>query len=146
LAFVAAARTAFVAIEEPETDRRLLLAVKSNIGPTASGIAYRLVPTQTGNGIETIRVEWDGDPVDITANEALHAAAEEARNSGSQKREAKEFLETLLAAGPKRADEVTAAAEANDIAPRTLARAKKELRIVSEKDDFLGHWTWRLPR
>src|SRR5262249_1409549 len=52
-AFVAAARTAFIAIEEVDSDRRLLLPVKSNIGPPAAGIAYRLTPTVTGSGIET---------------------------------------------------------------------------------------------
>jgi putative DNA primase/helicase len=145
LAFVAASRTAFVAIEEPETDRRLLLAVKSNIGPPAPGIAYRLVPAQTDKGIEAIRVEWDGEPVDITANEAMNAAAEAAKNSG-QKQEAERFLETMLADGPVAADRIIAAAEANGISKRTLDRAKKSLRVVSEKDEFRGSWAWRLPR
>ena len=38
LAFVAAARLAFVAVEETETGRFLLLPVKSNLGPKADGI------------------------------------------------------------------------------------------------------------
>ena len=42
LAFVAAARLAFLAIEEPETDRKLLLPVKNNLGPMALGLGYRL--------------------------------------------------------------------------------------------------------
>jgi hypothetical protein len=145
LAFVAAARTAFVAIEEPETDRRLLLAVKSNVGPLPPGIAYRLKPARTPKGIEAIRVEWDTEPVDISANEAIHAAAEEGRRGG-QRREAEEFLAAYLEAGPMPADKVRAAAEANGISERTLRRAKQSLRIVAEKADFQGGWTWRLPR
>src|SRR5262249_36958573 len=35
LAFVAAARLAFLCLEDPETDRSLLLAVKNNLGPKA---------------------------------------------------------------------------------------------------------------
>jgi putative DNA primase/helicase len=144
LAFVAAPRTCFVAVEEPETNRRLLLAVKSNIGPEAPGIAYRIEPATTASGIEAIRVQWDAEPVDITANEAIHAAAEAARGSG-QKREAEEFLEAYLEAGPMPADKVTAAAEANGISERTLRRAKKSLRVVTGKAEFQGGWTWRLP-
>jgi putative DNA primase/helicase len=145
LAFVAASRTAFVAVEESETDRRLLLAVKSNIGPAAPGIAYRLEPVGTAKGIEAIRVQWDAEPVNITANEAIYASAEGAKGSG-HKREAEEFLQAYLEAGPMPADKVTAAAEANGISDRTLKRAKKTLRVVSEKDEFRGGWTWRLPR
>jgi hypothetical protein len=145
LAFVAAARTAFIAIEEVDGDRRLLLPVKSNIGPTAAGIAYRLEPAVTGSGIETIRVLWDPDPVDISANEALAAAAEAAKGGG-QKREAEEFLLAYLEAGAMPADKVTAAAEANGISRRTLERAKGRLRIISEKDSYRGGWTWRLRR
>jgi putative DNA primase/helicase len=148
LAFIAAARTAFVALEEPDSDsdRRLLLAVKSNIGPLAQGIAYRLTTTQTAAGIETVKVTWDGEPVDIAANEALREAAEDQKHSGQQKREAENFLTGYLAAGPMPADKVTEAAEANGISQRTLKRAKQTLRIVSEKDRFAGPWMWRLPR
>jgi Bifunctional DNA primase/polymerase, N-terminal/AAA domain len=145
LAFVAASRTAFVAIEEPETDRRLLLAVKSNIGPTAPGIAYRLEPATTAKGIEAIRVRWDTEPVDITANEAIYAAGAESRAGGSR-REAEKFLEAYLEAGPMPVDKVEAAAKANGISKRTLDRAKKEMRVVSERSTYDGGWTWRLPR
>ena len=143
LAFVAAARTAFVAVEEPETDRRLLLAVKSNIGPQASGIAYRLTTAQTSKQIEAVRVEWDGEPVDISANEAIAAAAEDRRSSS--RHEAEEFLQGYLENGPMPADQVAAAAEANGINERTLRRAKTRLRIVSEKSGYQGAWMWRLP-
>jgi hypothetical protein len=83
--------------------------VKSNIGPTAAGLAYRSDPTQTPNRIEAIPVLWDPDPVDVTANEAIAAAAEAARGSGQQ-REAEEFLLAYLDAGPMPADKVLAAA------------------------------------
>jgi putative DNA primase/helicase len=45
LAFVAAARLVFIAVEEPETSsgRRLLLAVKNNLGPPAAGLGFHLL-------------------------------------------------------------------------------------------------------
>jgi hypothetical protein len=53
LAFVAAARVAFVAIDDPEdplADRQMLLPVKNNIGPMAPGLAYRRIGCVTEKG------------------------------------------------------------------------------------------------
>src|SRR5262249_9661086 len=75
LAFIAAARIGFLAIEEQGTDRKLFLSVKNNIGPKAPGIAYRLVQTFVRENILTSYCEWENTPVTITANEALAAAA-----------------------------------------------------------------------
>lgn len=143
LAFVAAARLAFVTVEEPETGRSLLLAVKNNLGPKADGIGYRMTPGITTRGIETCRVTWDLTPVSVTASEAL-AEASSVPQSG-QRREAEEFLRGYLEARPVDADSVKTAAKANGISERTLWRAKAALKIVAEKSDFLGGWTWRLP-
>jgi DNA repair protein RadA/Sms len=44
LAFVAAARLAFFVTEEPETDRRLLLTVKNNLGLKLPASAIALAP------------------------------------------------------------------------------------------------------
>ena len=70
LAFVAAARIAFIAVEESETGRSLLLPVKNNLGPLADGIGYRIEAGNTGKGISTSRLVWDTSPVIVTANEA----------------------------------------------------------------------------
>jgi hypothetical protein len=144
LAFVASARLAFVAIEEAETDRSLLLAVKNNLGPKAEGLGYRLVQGWTSRGILTSQVAWDAMPVTVTANEALAAAADEAKRGG-QRREAKAFLNAYLEAGPMPAESVKQAAEDNGISERTLARAKKDLGVIVKKDGFAGGWTWALP-
>jgi AAA domain len=45
IAYVAAARLVFLAIEEPSSERRLLLPVKNNLGPLAPGLSYALVQT-----------------------------------------------------------------------------------------------------
>jgi hypothetical protein len=48
---------------------------------------------------------------------------------------------------PKLADEVNAAAIEQDISERTLRRAKKALRVVTERTGFgkEGKFHWRLP-
>jgi hypothetical protein len=144
LAFVASARLAFVAIEHAETDRSLLLAVKNNLGPKAEGLGYRLIQGFTPKGIMTSQVAWDTAPVTITANEALAEAAEETKK-GNQRGEAEAFLRDYLEAGPMPANSVKEAANANDIASRTLRRAREALQVIVEKADFAGGWTWRLP-
>ena len=144
LAFVAAAGLAFVAIEETETGRSLLLPVKNNLGPKADGIGFRIEPMITGKGIPTSRIAWDLLPVLMTANEAVRAAAEEGRSGGAS-HAAEQFLRGYLEARPMPADGVMKAAEANGISKRTLDRAKAKLGIIVEKTGYQGQWTWRLP-
>jgi putative DNA primase/helicase len=143
LAFVAAPRLAFVTVEEPETGRSLLLAVKNNLGPKADGIGYRMAPGTTAKGIESCRITWDLAPVSVTASEALAEAA-----GGPQQgrlREAEDFLRGYLDARPMAVDDVKAAATANGISEITLRRAREKLGVVTEKCDFLAGWQWRLP-
>lgn len=44
------------------------------------------------------------------------------------------FLAEFLADGPRFADDVTEAAEANLVSDRTLRRAKDDLEIIAEKE------------
>ena len=70
LAFVAAARLAFLAIKEPETERRLLLPIKNNLGALAPGLSYSLVQHIVskgivlggGGGVEYLPVPRQGEP------------------------------------------------------------------------------------
>ncbi len=144
LAFAAASRLCSIAAEEPDSDRLIMLAVKNNIGGKADGIAYRLKPGCTSQGIETCRIEWDLEPVIVSANEALAEAASGPKR-GVQRREAEEFLTDYLAGGPRAVDDIEAAAEAKGIAERTLRRARERLQIEVEKSDFEGGWQWRMP-
>jgi hypothetical protein len=144
LAFVAAARLAFIALKEPETGRSLLLAVKNNLGPKAAGLAYRIEGGITRHGVSTARVIWDSAPVTMSADEAINAASSEGRR-GNAKREAVTFLKDQLANGPIAADTIKERADAEGIASRTLARAREDMGIITEKAGFSGGWVWRLP-
>jgi len=143
LAYVAAARTVFIAIEEPETDRRLLLPVKSNLAAPPPGLGYSLHETITSKGIVASRVVWDSQPVLVTANEALRAS-----NSGSTSsklQEAEQFLHERLANCPASVDELFEEAKRQGIAEITLRRAGIRLNVVKTKTGFRGGWTWSLP-
>ena len=141
LAFVAAARIALIAMEEPGTDRRLLLPVKNNLAPAAAGLGYHIVSLTLPSGISTSVIEWDAAAVHLSANDVLAASGE----SGGAMREAREFLADVLMDGPIAADKVNEMAEARGISERTLERARKALGVVSTKDDFKGGWTLSLP-
>ena len=133
IAFVAAARAAWMIAKDPDDEeRRLCLPIKNNLGK-AGGLAYRFV----GEGQAT-RIEWDPTPVLVSADE-IDIDDNERTPIG----EAEEWLTAQLedAAVPSKA--ILKKAKADGIAERTLKRAKKELDVKSEKEG--KNWVWRLP-
>jgi putative DNA primase/helicase len=144
LAFMADARMAFLALKEPDTERRLFLPVKNNLGAPAPGLGYRLAQRITSGNIIASHVVWDSSPVTMTADEALRAADESLRNGGALQ-DAREFLREALAPGPRAMTDVEAEAQKQGIAPRTLRRAREKEKILTSKSDFDGGWVWRLP-
>ena len=143
LAYVAAARLVFTVAKEPESERHLLLGVKNNLGPLAPGRGYSIAVKDNPDGITAPYILWDDAPVDVTANEALAAAAR--KDSGKELERAKEFLQDLLRDGPKDAKDGEEAATANGFSHSTLKRAKRELGMKARKKDFEEGWEWLLP-
>lgn len=142
-AFIAAPRLAFIVTIEPETGRRLLLCVKSNIGPKALGLGYYLgTKTVTGDIIAPY-VLWDDGPVDVTADQAI-AAASAALKEGDALSEAKDFLREFLGAGPQPVKDIEAAASGHLIRTRTLRRAADSLKVKKYKAGLDGGWMWEL--
>jgi hypothetical protein len=60
--------------------------------------------------------------------------------------QAKEFLQDLLKDGSMPREEIKYLAEGENIAWRTMIRAKKELRIASFRRTGETGFRWRLPR
>jgi hypothetical protein len=145
LAFVAAARTAFIVTEEAGTERRLLLQVKNNLGAKTAGLAYSITTKIVSGNIVAPYLAWDSKPINLTANEALAAASEAAKTRGDSMRQAKQFLRDLLEEGPVAAADAVEKAEAEGINNKTLQRARKTLGVKAEKEGFQGPWMWRLP-
>jgi putative DNA primase/helicase len=142
-AFVAAPRLAFFVTSEPETDRRLLLCVKNNIGMKARGIGYTIGTKEITDQIIAPHILWSDEPVDMTADQAI-AAAHTALKDGGIMQEAIDFLKDLLASGPITAKDGKEAAEASGIRQRTLSRARKQLGVKSAKGGFGEGWVWSL--
>jgi hypothetical protein len=106
LAFGAAARHVYAAIDDRENDRKLLVKGKNNLAPRDTGktLAYRFNSKHVGEDPKTkepIRapfIEIDDAYVDITAPEAMRAVSD-FKSPGTGER-ARTLLRDMLAGGP----------------------------------------------
>ena len=151
LAFGAVARHVYGVIDDAENKRKLLVRAKNNVAAKIKNqtLGYRFgvravgTDEETGATIEAPYILWESEYVDVTAVEAMQAAAE--TKSPAARDEARKFLRDLLAKGPTLKTEIEDEATANGITGRTLFRAKKELQIAAKRDGEGGKWRWHLP-
>jgi putative DNA primase/helicase len=143
LAFVAAARVVLLSTKEPQTERRLLLPAKNNLGPLPAGLGFNLEQRFVGDEILTSHVVWDNAPVTTTADEAVAAA----NNQGATAmREAVDFLREELESEPRSPKDIKKAAASAGISWRTVERAKTELGVTSTKRGLHEGWAWHMPK
>src|SRR5262249_54834786 len=97
-------------------------------------------------------VMWEGERITRTADEIL-AANREAKEK-PERAEAEEFLQNILANGPRLATEIRAQATSACLSWRTVNRAKQELGVVAAARSEPAHekgkpprvqWWWSLP-
>jgi len=143
LAFVAAARAAYiVAKDQADPLRRLLLPAKNNLGDDQTGYAFRIEPTSIPGGIATSRVTWELGRVTVTADDALSPPQD--REERSAVEDAGDFLRVILADAPMLAKKVYAEAREAGHAERTIRRASKAVGVHQYKDGMSGPWLWKL--
>ena len=144
IAFVAAARAAYiVARDHDDNDRRLFLPTKNNVGPEGSGLAFRMGLQKVSDAIFAPMILWDG-AVTITAEEAL-ATSTDKSGSAPERENAEEFLRTILADRPLPTRQIKTEAKEAGLAWATVRRAKELLGIKSSKTALDGGWVWELP-
>ena len=131
----AALRTEFLAGSSPDAPSQpALLQVKSNLGPLAPPLAYRI--DDAGN------FSWTGLSK-LTREEML---ADRPTGAGLPKRKfAGEWLHQYLQGGSQSQFTVETAAERDGVCIATLRRAKFDLGVYSAKDGVNGVWYWSLP-
>jgi hypothetical protein len=154
IAFVAAARTVFTVVEDPDEEgRRLLLHVKNNIAPPQPGLAFRLEQREIAPGILGSAVAWDETAsISVTADQALLGIGGQPNTKG----DAVEFLLDVLSGGPMEVREIeqhavdasllTEGKPIGQSKPFRLARA--QLGIKPRRSGGLGaggQWVWGLP-
>ena len=139
IGFNAAARSVLLACKHPqEAESFVLSSSKANLCAKPPSLAYRTV--QADNGV--LKLEWLGEcPYD--ADELVTAAFEPV---GSRKlANAVEWLRSRLAYVSALSKVVEKEAVDRGISPRTLARARKELRVISQPSGLQGEWVLSLP-
>lgn len=149
IAFVAAARSAFAVIEDPEDEeRRFLLQVKNNLDKKCKGLAFRLEQRLVGDGVISSNVMFESDHVSETIDEALSASENrgggKSGQSGGGKRDVVQFLRDILSSGPVDVLEVERQAQAAALLEddkrlsksKTFRDARTELGVKSTRDGF----------
>jgi len=140
LAFVAAARAAYVIIKDSNNPlRRMFLPAKNNLGVDDTGLAYQLV------GKPISYVQWEDLPVNVSADDALSDGKNPVGRPPDDRQEAEEWLLDILKTGGKPATEIMSESYKVGISRATLRRAKANLGILTMKVGFETGWVWALP-
>ncbi len=146
IAFIAAARVAFLIGYDPNDDapialrKRVVAQIKNNLAPLGSSRAFRLIADE---GAKVAHIEWVAEPCTLTADDLL--VTRDPRQAEASE-EASEFLRDELAEGERPSAEVERHARALGISQRTLYRTRKRLGVVSRKKTFGGEWLISLPK
>jgi energy-coupling factor transporter ATP-binding protein EcfA2 len=151
-AFGAFTRVVLVAARQCAKDgsqeRRVLVRLKSNIGPDGDGYVYDV---QEGDllefpGVKASSVMW-GEPVFGAARDLLAETSPRDRNPKSKNLAS--WLRDLLSAGPLSAEELRVHCDKNGYAMRTVNHALKKEKemgnIVFKRVGFPSHGIWALP-
>ena len=144
IGIIGAARMAFVVGKDPQDEnRRVLASTKNNLAPPPQSLMFGLEEAESGS----VRVNWLGQS-EVSAKDLL--ATPQDQEHADARGEAVEFLEEILSGGPVPAAQVKEEAEDAAISERTLARAKKTLRVMSYREGETGsrgrgQWLWKLP-
>jgi RecA-family ATPase len=138
--WIGKARAAFLIFEDdedkeyPRNARRIFFPVKNNLSPLKpEGLAFRI----TNSGLVFERL-----PDDFNLEERLAADRHEI---APELEEAKTLIRDALQSGPVEAKHIQEHARREGVSERTLNRAKKSLKVKSEKSGFSGKWMWSLP-
>lgn len=150
LAFGALARIVFVATKT-DSDERLFIRAKSNIGPDSGGFEYKIQNSELEDypGVFSSSIVW-GNNVEGSALTLLTSAES---NAGSSKEsalsQAEDFLYELLLKESLPMKSVKEEAIGAGYSWATIRRAKQSLTVKSVKEPAVGdkkaQWIWQLP-
>lgn len=150
IAFGALPRIIFGAAKSTDDDgpERLFVRAKSNIGPDGGGFGYELQQSVLDGYPDIIAsgVYW-GDALEGTARDLL-GVAEATDNAHSELDDATDWLKAVLAEGRVATTELQKLAKQAGHCWRTVERAKKQAKAVSDRAGFGRHatWYWKLPK
>ncbi|MBE3096945.1 MAG: hypothetical protein IMZ44_07415 [Planctomycetes bacterium] len=146
LAFIAAARAAWLITPDPDDPaRRFMLPAKLNLAEWPNGLAYRIGQVVLDEIGPVARVEWEREPVMMSADEALASGVVRGTHGEAEREAAVAWLTKELSNGEMAASDVQAHAMLANIHIRQLKFARKELDIRVTKSGYASGWRWSLP-
>lgn len=143
MAFGAVARVVFVTVRSPDSDERLFVRAKSNIGPDGGGYAYAVALTVIERDIATSRIDWL-HPLEGTAADLL-GTIEEDDEARTERDDAAAWLASELADGPVAVKDLQKLARDSGHSWPTVKRAKEAIGAKASRAAFSGGWRWSLP-
>jgi len=127
IAFIAAARAAWVVGRDPDDPTSYIMAMsKSNFGPEQPSLRYRIVGYP-----KPPRIDWEGESPHRAVNLLDDSGGEEER---SRTEVAVEFIRGELAGGRVRTTELITKVRKHGIAERTFERARRKLGVKAYQD------------
>jgi hypothetical protein len=149
VAFTAVPRSAILVAREAVGDRVLFDTIKHNYTPKPPVLAFTIVPETvmsdtTKQPMETSRIEWSEEPVEITGQDALDIRAKRGGSKADTgpRGYAKKLILSTLSDGPYPAAEMEAVLDANNVTVATARRARADLGIGSWRLPPNGPWYW----
>jgi hypothetical protein len=143
LAFVAAARSAWLVAKDKDIEgRRLFLPIKNNLGDDTTGMAFSVVRGEVPS------IAWEHGAVHQKADEALADDQPDESKPGPDpvsRNAAADWIRDLLADGPMESATVKENASDAGMSWATIRRAQQEMGIKPFRDQFSKEWMWKLP-
>lgn len=140
VAFIAAARAAYIVTKDKDNpERRLVMPAKNNLAKDSTGLAYSVITAENCAPV----IAWESEPVTMTADEALALPA--SKEDRTETDWAIDFLQDLLSSGPVQASVVQKEARQAGVSTKPLRCAQQKLGIKPKKIGFDEGWMWALP-
>jgi hypothetical protein len=141
VAFVAAARSAFGVIRDPnDKERRYVLPLKSNLGKDTGGLAYRIAFDGRAP-----RIEWEPEPVNVDIDDVTAVASPRERAKQSAEDAVGVWLRDQLRYGPVAAADIWRRAKEAGHPERKVKAAIKNLGVEKAPAGYRGTWHYALP-
>jgi putative DNA primase/helicase len=145
-AFAAAARAVHLVVPcEASSKRRIFVCAKNNLGTDDSALQF-WIKREKVRGINSSRIAWHKDRLQMTADEALAKSKVNSAKS-PQLRAVDELVKGLLTDGKRATAEIFAKGDESGFTPRQLRTAATRLTVVKSNTGFgpSKEWFWELP-
>lgn len=137
------ARSVLLAGRHPESQgTRVLASLAGNLCETPPSLAYTIAATEP---YDAPRIEWAGVAPGVSAESLLQQP--DTQEDRTEREEAADWLRQELVAGERASADVQAAARRAGISQATLARARRELGVISRRAGYEpgAGWLMSLP-